>query len=191
MSDPVAGVVLAGGRSRRMGIAKPLLPHPDGGTFLSRALRTLSQVTSFQIVAGYDAKLSADCPSGVISLPDLRPGEGPLAGVEASLASRLASGYLIMACDQPLVGIFLLRRLLLHPKDKVCVFSLDDVIMPLPSFFPAMLLTAVEAALDEGQRSLSAFIRSQNLFRIPISGQEEEMIVNINHPEDYRRLKQS
>ena len=84
-----------------------------------------------------------------------------------------------------------LRRLLLHPKDKVCVFSLDDVIMPLPSFFPAMLLTAVEAALDEGQRSLSAFIRSQNLFRIPISGQEEEMIVNINHPEDYRRLKQS
>ena len=133
---PAAGIVLAGGQSRRMGRDKALLPTPDG-PLLHRIARTLA-TTCAQV-------LVVDRPPGryrALGWPlvlDRHPGQGPLAGLHAGLEAMAYPYGLFVACDMPgltpAVARFLLTEALAAPGDEPA-----DAVVPLRAGRPEPLL---------------------------------------------------
>lgn len=101
-------VVLAGGRSRRMGRDKALLPF--GETTLAGWViaRIRPAVRGVIVVAPDPAPFAAD---GVRVVADVFPGMGPLAGLHAGLLAARAPACLAVACDMPFASPDLARQL--------------------------------------------------------------------------------
>ena len=101
---PHTGAVLAGGAGRRMGRRKDSLALPDGRTMLAVVHSVLREVCQRVVVVG-------DAETDLPRIEDLRPGQGPLGGIEALLATGDDTQYLVGPCDLPLITPSVLRRL--------------------------------------------------------------------------------
>lgn len=102
---PVSGAVLAGGRSRRMGRDKRLLPV-DGEALLARTVRTLGAVAedvTVVVADGTDRALVAATLGATRArvAVDVRPDAGPVAGLASALAAALHPWVLVVATDHP------------------------------------------------------------------------------------------
>jgi molybdopterin-guanine dinucleotide biosynthesis protein A len=139
MEGPVAGVaglLLTGGRSRRMGMDKARLRIGSEPAAV-RLGRRLARVTGPALEVG-------QASSGLPSVPD--PGEGPLVAVAAGGEALRKRGHagpaLVLACDLPLVGEALLRLLAGWPSPATVV----PVVEGQPQFLCARLSPAALAA---------------------------------------------
>ncbi|TMF59582.1 MAG: molybdenum cofactor guanylyltransferase, partial [Chloroflexi bacterium] len=90
-------VILAGGRSRRMGRDKAGLPAGDG-TLLQHLAHRLGPVVDETIVAGGSTTLEL---AGVRQIDDHHPGLGPLAGMHAGFLAARHTLVWVVACDLP------------------------------------------------------------------------------------------
>ena len=103
------GIILAGGKSSRMGTNKALLTI-DGKTVIERIVNQLEQIVDEIIVVTnpfHDYEF--------LQLPmveDKWKGMGPLAGIEAGLNASTTERNLIVACDMPFISIELGKYLL-------------------------------------------------------------------------------
>jgi len=109
------GVVLAGGRSRRMGESKAALIIA-GEPLLWRVTHRLQAALSLVLVVG-PPELSLLVP-GVPILPDLHPGIGPLAGLEAALSAVTTELAFVVACDMPCIEPKLIRGMVEFASDS-------------------------------------------------------------------------
>jgi molybdopterin-guanine dinucleotide biosynthesis protein A len=180
----LAGVLLTGGASRRMGTDKATLVV-NGETLAARAARVLSEVCDPVIEVG----------SGVSGLPAVRedpPGAGPLvallAGVGALGSPRMV---LLLACDLPFVEAPVLRLLADWPGSGTVVPVVDGRFQyACARYGPAALDEAV-AALRAGDSSLRAIGGSDSAH---LSAAEwgsvatADSFADIDTPDDLRRF---
>ena len=114
MTGSIAGLVLAGGGSRRMGGGNKFLLQLAGKSLIGRAISRLQpEVGRLAISANCDPALLAAWPYPV--LPDPPPaGRGPLAGILAGLdwCGAEASHLVTVASDTPFYPVDLADRLL-------------------------------------------------------------------------------
>jgi len=89
----VEGAILAGGRSRRMGRDKLLLPF-DAGTMLQAISEALRPLVERLRLIGRESTPGLPLPN---AQPDLRPGLGPLSGIHTALATAEADRVLVVA----------------------------------------------------------------------------------------------
>lgn len=150
----VAGLLLTGGASRRMGSDKALL-EVGGRRLAERATEVLEAVCHPVLEVG----------PGVSGLPAVRenpPGQGPLAALgagAAELSRRAHAGPLILlAVDMPFVGVPLLRLLADRPGPATAVPVADGQPQPLCARYGPDALAAVPGLLAAGERSLRALL---------------------------------
>jgi len=109
-----AGVVLAGGRSSRMGTPKAALEW-HGSTLLGRTVAIVARATSGPVVvvraAGQDLP---ELPEGTLVADDPREGAGPLQGIAAGLAvlTGRADVAFVSSTDMPFLHPAFIRRVL-------------------------------------------------------------------------------
>src|SRR5438046_7125868 len=119
----VGGIVLCGGRSRRMGRPKAWLSFA-GEVMLSRVVRLLGEVVSPIVVVAAPEQDVPPLPDAVGVVRDEVEGRGPLAGLAAglrALAGRADAAYL-SSCDVPLLRPEFVRRMIALLGDAaVCV----------------------------------------------------------------------
>lgn len=182
MTDKLLGVVLAGGRSTRMGRNKADLPHPDGGTFLAHAIDRLARVTDSVVV-------SAAGP--VNDLPTVLDPEahcGPAMGIAASL--RYASRHGFAAClvspvDTPHLAVDDLTQLVDRWRATgSIVLAQSDRIEPLIAIYPTRFVDEIESLARSNRRSLSRHFRSQPDATYETVGLSTRHCRNVNSPED-------
>jgi len=119
----VTGIVLAGGRSIRMGKDKASLELSEQ-TLLSRVVQTVSLVCPEVIIAGGEQSLADGFGPDVRWVSDQPGSVGPLAGVTAGLQAARHDACLVVACDMP----FLTPALLSHLVDRLETF---DAVVPI------------------------------------------------------------
>ena len=108
------GVVLAGGRSTRLGQDKVRLRLPgDGRDMLARTADLLATCTDGVVIScrAPDAGEETLALPGIRSIPDAKPGLGPLGGVWSALR-ELRQPILVLSCDLPFMDMPTLRRLI-------------------------------------------------------------------------------
>jgi molybdopterin-guanine dinucleotide biosynthesis protein A len=145
-----AGILLTGGRSRRMGVDKASLVI-DGETLAVRAGRRLAAVCEPVLELG-------DGGSGFDHVRESPPGAGPLAALAAAgvaLRARCVPGpALLLAVDLPAVDEPLLRWLRDRPGSPTLVPRVDGRLQPVCARYGADALLAAESLVIGGVRAL-------------------------------------
>jgi len=189
VTPSLLGVVLAGGGSRRFGAPKALATF-RGEALWARACRVLGAVGLPTLVLANDPEVARSVEAEVRG--DLRPGEGPLAGIETGLTeagARGMDGILVLACDLVLVDAPLLRELVRSWPGRGAVAHEAPGrwgVAPLCSLWSVELLPVVSQALELGQRSPGRLMGDIPLVRVPASAEaaSTQPFRSANRPED-------
>ncbi|NNC86918.1 MAG: NTP transferase domain-containing protein [Akkermansiaceae bacterium] len=177
------GLLLAGGRSRRMGRDKAELPLPDGTTLRERSIRLLEEVVDRVFLSTAPDDPRAGDPS---SLPDLAPGRGPLAGLEAAFHHGPDRAWLVLACDLPLLDAETLAALTAarDPARAATAFAsrFDGRPEPLCAIYEPSAVPALQEFLAGDKRCARRFLESLDPLLIPLPNRHA--LDNCNRPED-------
>ena len=136
-----AGIVLAGGRSMRMGTPKAALEW-HGSTLLRHVVGLVARgVDGPVVVVRAPGQALPQLPDDVEVVDDAREGRGPLEGLAAGLAAVHAPVAYVSSTDAPLLHPALVRRVLRAFDDDV------DVVLPRAHGYPQPLAAAYRTAL--------------------------------------------
>ena len=102
----MAGILLAGGKSARMGRDKALLPYSNG-TLIEHMAKRLGGITA-QVIIVADAADKYAVP-GTSTIADLYPDCGPVGGIVTGLEAAGEGTHFVAACDMPLFHPYILR----------------------------------------------------------------------------------
>lgn len=199
VQSDVAGMVLAGGRSRRLGQDKVLLCQ-DGRTFLARSVELLQRFCATVVVSGRDPSLpdAMGQRTGVQAswLPDDVPGIGPMGGIMAGLR-QLERPLLVIACDLPLMDEPTLARLLDFHAARPAAALMTTFAQRETGFIESLVavyepgaLKHLEAASKRGEYKLSNALPRKLRHELPYSRDTEgRVFFNINRPQDLQQLR--
>lgn len=183
MSVPaLLGAVLAGGESRRFGRDKAS-EIVVGVSLLERAASTLAEVFAEVVVVSARPEHGVRWPR----VADLRPGQGPLAGLEAALehAERFSlEGAFVLACDLPLVDAATVRQVARALEDAFAAAPAKETppgVEPLCAAYRVGCLPAVREALERGRSAMHELFAAVGGTRVPLGAAS---FVNVNRRED-------
>jgi molybdopterin-guanine dinucleotide biosynthesis protein A len=169
MTERIAGIVLAGGRSARFGrdkLAEPI----DGKPMLEVVIDSLRPIPADVIVVGAQGTAPA-LPPDVKLAVDRAEFEGPLSGLASGLAvlGPRIDQVVVVGGDMPSLVPAVLRRLLLElVAHEAAVLADDAGPRPLPmAVRPDPAREAAERLLAAGERRLRALIGELDTFVIP------------------------
>ena len=154
----VACVVLAGGRSLRLGSDKAQV-EVGGESLLLRAIRRVSSLSTEVIVANASGG-EQPLPSGlgVRTVADLYPGRGALGGIYSGLSEARSFHSLAVACDMPFLNLRLLRHMMdiCEPYDVV-IPRCNGLLEPLHAIYSKRCLEPMRTVLEKGERRIISF----------------------------------
>jgi molybdopterin-guanine dinucleotide biosynthesis protein A len=199
----VAGFILAGGASSRMGRDKGLLDFSGVPQILhtARLLEPLvagvTVVGSQERYASLGLRVIADVAAAQVHGKPEKIGMGPLAGIAAALNATQLSWNLIVACDLPYLSAkwvdWLLSRALRSHGDVV-IPRTEHGIEPLAAVYRRDCRVPITAALARGVRKVSEAIeglRAEVVY--PSEWREAEpselILKNMNAPGDYEEAR--
>ena len=186
--SPLTGMILAGGKARRMGgqdkglisyQGRPLIAHvlerlvPQVETILINANRSHDQYAQF----GHP--VIADAKNGFL---------GPLAGILAGLRAAQTELLLCAPCDSPKISPDLAAKLeapFTQETTRISVASCDGRLQPVFAVLHTGLSEALEDFLRRGGRKIDEFYGAQGFEEVPFEDPEE--FQNINTYEELKR----
>jgi molybdopterin-guanine dinucleotide biosynthesis protein A len=149
----LAGVVLCGGRSTRMGQSKAWLPIA-GELLLLRILRVLGEVLSPVVVVAAPGQDLPPLPPAVAVYRDPVEGRGPLQGLAVGLQALTgrAEAAMVVSCDVPLLQSAFVRRMIaLLGEAAICVPQAEGRLHPLSGVYRVEVAPVAERLLAAGK----------------------------------------
>ncbi len=187
------GIVICGGKSRRMGRPKVTLPFgPE--LMLPRVVRLVAEaVEHVAVVAAAGQELPA-LPREVPIRYDRQPERGPLEGIAVGLAALRgrAEAAFVTGCDVPLlVPAFVRRMIELAAGFDVAVPHVGGYDEPLSAVYRTSVLPQIEALLAAGRlRPVFLFdeVRTRRVAPEELTGVDPDLqsLANVNTLADYR-----
>ncbi len=183
----VTGVILAGGKSRRMGRDKATLTL-HGQRLFDRSSKMLQSFFPRVVIAGDRPDLAA---GGLEYFPDLFPGSA-LGGLYTGLYYARTPFIFVTACDLPFPDPDLVQTLLDQRLGQdVVVFRTAEGLEPLFALYGQKCLEPMRDMLSRGQyRVFDFFDQVRTLYlELPptlLHGSSPPALFNVNTPEDFQ-----
>jgi molybdopterin-guanine dinucleotide biosynthesis protein A len=187
----VSGIILAGGRSLRMGQDKTLLLF-NNETLIERTIKELQNVVDEIIIASnHTAKYNMP---GLVEVPDTYPGMGPLGGLHAGLMASKYQHSFVISGDMPLftgeLATYLLER---REGYDVIVPEIRSRWEPLCAVYSRNCIEPIGNCLQADVRKVYRFYPQVRVLKISeaelkLVGDVEELFYNLNTPEDFNSL---
>lgn len=190
--EQITALVLAGGKSRRMGGRdKGLLPFGDG--LLVSHIIDLIRPQVGQVMISANRHADEYAAFGLPVLPDpLADFQGPLAGFLAGLEAMTTDYLLTLPCDGPFLVANLADRLAdgITKSDGADIAVAHDGkrLQPVYALLHRRTLPSLKQALSEGERKIDRWFPRQAYVTVDFSDIPEQFN-NINTPEDYARSR--
>jgi molybdopterin-guanine dinucleotide biosynthesis protein A len=188
-------IILAGGKSSRMGFDKQFLKLRDKYIIevitdkLQKVFEEIIIVTSRpEEYAQYGFKLAED------EVRDF----GPLAGIHVGLKSSSSIYNYIIACDMPFINLkyleYMMEIIKQHGSEVEGVITrLGEWIEPFNAFYSKSLIPKIEENISKGKRQINTLLQDSNIHYISEAKAREfspdwEMFTNVNTLGDYKSL---
>ncbi len=190
------GIILAGGKSSRMGTNKALLDL-NGRRVIEGIVETLRDITDEMLVV-----TNTFAEYEFLQLPliadNWKGGLGPLAGIEAGLTASKTEYNLIVACDMPFISIELGRYLLsCLDESQAVVPQIEETRHPLFAAYRREVLGEVRKSLEKKELGIWRFLRNVDLKTVTKDElaslglpNEEQYFFNMNNREHYQKAIQ-
>jgi len=193
-SDSISGILLAGGKSRRMGGVNKALLKVGGRRIIERAADALTRVFGEVIVI-----TNTPDDFSFLGLPlfqDVRPGLGSLGGLYTGLKVCSGNALFLVACDMPFVNTVIIDHMMLVSRGHdVTIPRIGGWLEPMHAIYSRRCLPYVERLLDNRDLKIINLFHSVDVLELD----EEQFrhldpdfhfIMNLNTPEDLQRARQ-
>lgn len=182
MSQEVTGVIMAGGKSSRMGTDKGLLLY-QGKPLSQYAVDVLKPFCTEILISTQNEEYAR---FGLPLVPDEIPGCGPIGGIYSALKASKTSFLLILGCDMPRISSHTIEKLLSHIGNYDCVIPLvASKPEPLCAVYSKKLLNRIACNIKKGEFALYRLIKNSNTFFVDFENNLSEF-TNINTPDELK-----
>jgi len=188
LPDNCACIVLAGGRSRRMGRPKAALPI--GGTSMLECVvaRVAPLVREVVVIAAAEQEMPV---MAARVLRDRERGEGPLPALALGLGAVTTPWAFALGCDTPFIRRAVLRLLAHEAAGARGAIPLwNEQLQPLVALYHRTLATPIETLLTDGERRMQAVaalpgLRVVDPERLAAHDPDGWSFRSLNTPEEY------
>lgn len=185
-----SAVILAGGKSTRMGRDKAWVEH-DGKPLVQLAVEKVRELGVAQIfISGRPDKDYSRLKCRVLF--DLEPGFGPMGGIERGLHECVSPLLLVLAVDLPRMTTAFLRKLSARCDPLTGVVpTLRGELEPLAAIYPkrchAIAFDFIARSRYAARNFAEACLREQAVRKHPVGQADAGCFGNWNRPEDVTR----
>jgi len=185
----MTGVVLAGGRSKRMGLNKAFL-EIDGERIISRVVTILKGIFDDVILVTNDPLEYEDLDTRIVT--DIFKGAGSLGGIYTGLFHAHYNYSFITACDMP----FLKKEIIVKMIDEIEDY--DTLVPyeggrfhPFHAIYSRGCLKAIEGMIKGGELRITELYKKVMVKRLEGWFKEDTLpLYNINTPEELVKVLQ-
>jgi len=177
---PLTGILLAGGKSSRMGLEKGMVAY-KGKPLIQYGIDLLSGYAGSIIISS--ANPVYEC-FGLEMVPDEITGQGPAAGIAAALKHSRTSWNLVLACDLPFLEPELIDALLAAAGDNQAVIPVHQgVSEPLAGLWHRDLAEILHQSVEAGNLALHRILQPckvHYLETVPLLKKYPNLFANFN-----------
>ena len=186
----VTAIILAGGKSRRMGSNKAFLKY-GSTTFIEHQVMMLRKIFDEIILSANDTNAYTSLKLPIVS--DVIPERGPLSGICAGLSRAKSSHAFVIACDMPFIN----EKLILYLKSQingydVVVPQTSRGLEPMHAFYSRNCIQPMYRCLEEGRLRIVDFFSE---VKVKIVNEKEfagldaslQSLINLNTPDEYKK----
>ncbi len=188
-------IILAGGKSSRMGFDKQFLKLRDK-YIINIIIEKLQEV--FKEIIIVTGRPEAYAKYGFKLVEDEVRNFGPLAGIHVGLKNSGSIYNYIIACDMPFINLkyleYMMELIRQHEGNIDGVITrLGEWIEPFNAFYSRSLILKIEENMRKGKRQINTLLQNSNVHYISEAKAREfspdwEMFTNVNTLKDYEGL---
>lgn len=186
----MTAIILAGGKSRRMGRNKAFLKCGDK-TVIEHQIDKLGRIFDEIILSANDASIYSALNIPIV--PDIVAEKGPLGGICAGLIRSSSFHAFVIACDMPFINekVILYLKELLDNYDVV-VPQTSHGLEPMHAFYSKNCIVPMRRCIEEGRLRIVDFfsevkVRIVNEKELAGLDASTQSLVNLNTPEEYKK----
>jgi len=194
-NENVTGMILAGGKARRMGGVDKGLIDISGQAMIQYVINVLKpQTTEILINANRNVSEYEKFGCSVIS-DQLEDFQGPLAGIAACMEIANTRYICTCPCDGPLIAKDLVTRLLTAISDNqdndfdIAVAHDGKRMQPVYALLDCTIHNSLLDYLASGERKIDRWYAQHKIIEVDFSD-KQECFININTPEDQKIISQ-
>jgi len=183
----ITAIVLAGGKSSRMGADKGFL-ELNGRSFMARIIETVEPLVNRIIVVSSDSNYDVFNKKRVA---DIIPNSGPLAGIFSGLFYSESEVNLVLSCDVPLINEAVLNTLIegYDAESDVTQLQSRGKTMPLIALYKKHCMHPCLASLKMGERRLTKVVEQMKTKTIILDSNLEPLVRNINTVDELKEIR--
>jgi len=188
----VSCVILAGGRSQRMGEDKAFI-EVAGRPLIAWTLERLTGLGKETIIVTNTPERFCRFDAKVVT--DVIPGVGALGGLHSGLFHASCSHALVVACDMPFLNRLLLRyQVVLANNYDVVVPRIGEYLEPLHAVYARACLPFIKERIDAGCKRIYDFyhlvrVRFVENAEIAMFDPEHHSFLNVNTPAELQAVR--
>ena len=186
-SKTITGIILAGGKSSRMGKDKGFLKL-KGETFMNHIIKALKPIVGDIIIVSNNSDYDV---FKLKRVGDIMEDSGPLAGWYTGLFYSETENNIVLSCDVPLINTLVLEKLIENITSETDVIQCESQgkTMPLVSMYKKHCMHPILNLLQAGERRLQFAIKGLEVRTIKLDPELEKTVRNINTIEDLKEIK--
>ncbi len=192
LNHNLSAMILAGGKSTRMGEDKALLKIKGVPLLQRTAIFIQAYVKETYIITPWIDRYSSIIPPNCYLLREQCPSghtQGPLVGFAQALPHVTTEWVLLLACDLPNLTNLVLEEWLeqldsVSEEEIACLPRHQKGWEPLCGFYRASSLRDLESFIDRGGRSFQRWLQWHNVEELFIS--DRSVLFNCNTPDDLK-----
>ncbi|MEH6536145.1 MAG: molybdenum cofactor guanylyltransferase [Psychroserpens sp.] len=183
----ITGIILAGGKSSRMGTDKGLLLLNDKA-FVQYSIDALKKLVSEIIIVSDNPNYDA---FGLKRINDITKNAGPVAGICSGLEATSTEYNLILSCDIPLITSDLLKKLIESIDDTSEVIQIESngKTMPLIALYKKQCKDKFYDFLKNDERRLRIAVKAFKSKNIVLEKENEMFTMNVNTQNELKAVE--
>lgn len=179
-----SGIILAGGKSSRMGQDKALL-EINGKPMIQNVSELLRGFCDEIIVASSN---NDHARFGDFMVSDIFENAGPQAGIHAGLLAAKNDKCIVISCDTPFITKKVLEVLLAKSDERpITVAGTEEWLHPLVGVYTRSASKTISARLNGGMLSMYPLLKIMDAKIVYFSENEEKAFENINTQEEWKQ----